>query len=207
MKKKVLFWAIVFSLLVASFFAGELPSRRRESTPETGVVEEQKVEEKPEVEKPLEKPKEIEKEANPPKPATPEPGYEEQKNLCTLSVRCDAIFENMEKLAEGKESLVPEYGVIYPEQQVEFNEGESVFDVLYRAMRESGIHFEFTKTPMYNSAYIEGIGNLYEFDCGEYSGWFYRVNGVKPNVGCSQYQVKPGDVITFAYTCNFLKER
>ena len=28
-----------------------------------------------------------------------------------------------------------------------------------------------SKTPIYNSAYIEGIHNLYEFDCGSLSGW------------------------------------
>lgn len=35
---------------------------------------------------------------------------------------------------------------------------------------------------MYNSAYIEGINNLYEFDCGELSGWMYKVNGLVPQL-------------------------
>ena len=63
MKKKVLFWAIGFLLLVVSFFAGELPFSGTEAAPETGVAEEQKAEEKSKAEKPLEKPTEIEKEA------------------------------------------------------------------------------------------------------------------------------------------------
>lgn len=30
---------------------------------------------------------------------------------------------------------------------------------------------------MYNSAYVQGINNLYEKDCGQWSGWMYEVNG------------------------------
>ena len=32
------------------------------------------------------------------------------------------------------------------------------------------IHMESSFTPVYNSAYIEGIHNLYEFDVGKLSG-------------------------------------
>ena len=54
----------------------------------------------------------------------------------------------------------------------------------------------------YNSAYIEGIHNLYEFDCGQLSGWIYKVNGWSPNYGCSRYDLADGDVIEWQYTCN-----
>ena len=55
---------------------------------------------------------------------------------------------------------------------------------------------------MYNSAYIEGIYNLYEFDVGDGSGWMYKVNDWFPNYGCSRYQVQQGDVICWVYTCD-----
>ena len=55
---------------------------------------------------------------------------------------------------------------------------------------------------MYNSYYVEGIGNLYEFDCGSESGWMYKVNGWFPNYGCSSYTLSDGDVIVWCYTCN-----
>jgi hypothetical protein len=77
-----------------------------------------------------------------------------------------------------------------------------VFNVLQREMRRNKIHMEFVNTPIYNSAYIEGINNLYEFDVGELSGWMYEVNGWYPNYGCSRYQCKPGDVIEWNYTCD-----
>ena len=86
---------------------------------------------------------------------------------------------------------------------MEFTEGESVFDVLKRVCRENKIHMEFSETPVYQSAYIEGIGNFYEFDCGEGSGWMYRVNGEFPNYGCSRYTLADGDTVEWVYTCDF----
>lgn len=121
---------------------------------------------------------------------------------CTLSVRCDTILDNIDWLDPEKLELVPGDGVIFPAQEVSFYEGESVFNVLQREMKKAKIHMEFVSTPMYNSAYIEGINNLYEFDCGELSGWMYKVNDWFPNYGCSRYQLKDGDVVEWVYTCD-----
>lgn len=121
---------------------------------------------------------------------------------CTLLVECSTILNNMGDLTEGKESLVPADGVIYGPSTVTFYEGESVYDVLLREMQNNRIHMESVFTAMYNSAYVEGINNLYEFDCGRWSGWMYCVNGWYPNYGCSRYQVQEGDVIEWHYTCD-----
>ena len=77
-----------------------------------------------------------------------------------------------------------------------------MFNVLQREMRKAGIHMEFEDTPMYNSAYIEGINNLYELTCGELSGWMYSVNGVWPDYGCSGYTLHDGDTVVWSYTCD-----
>ena len=83
-----------------------------------------------------------------------------------------------------------------------FSEGDTVFDVLQRVCRAQGIHMESNWTPAYNSAYIEGIGNLYEFDCGNLSGWMYSVNGVWPDYGCSSCTLHDGDTVVWSYTCD-----
>ena len=124
------------------------------------------------------------------------------KGTATLSVRCDTILKNMDWLDPEKVELVPSNGVIYAKKTINFQEGESVFDVLQREMKNAKIHMEFSFTPMYNSVYIEGINNLYEFDCGELSGWMYKVNGWFPNYGASRYVVKQGDLIEWVYTCD-----
>ena len=140
------------------------------------------------------------------KPQPQEP-QETSKNssvsyTCTLTIRCDTILQNMDKFNMDKESVLPSDGVILPETAIVFYEGESVFDVLLRETRERKIHMEYSSTPMYNSCYIEGIHNLYEFDCGSLSGWMYQVNGWFPNYGCSRYVLKDGDQVEWLYTCD-----
>ena len=121
---------------------------------------------------------------------------------CTISISCATILDNMDKCDKNKRELVPEDGWILPPTEVVFYDGESVFQVLKRTCKQNGIHMEFENTPIYNSAYIEGIHNLYEFDVGELSGWMYSVNGWFPNYGCSRYGLKDGDVVEWRYTCD-----
>ena len=125
-------------------------------------------------------------------------------NSCTIEIRCDTILDNMENLKAGKEGYVPSNGKILSTVKVSFETGETVFDVLKRVCSLSGIQLEYSWTPMYNSYYVEGINNLYEFDCGNESGWMYKVNGWFPNYGSSSYTLKDGDVIVWTYTCNGL---
>ena len=139
-----------------------------------------------------------------PLPVEPEDQEVDKKKTytCTFSIECSTILNNLKDLDPDKRELVPSNGVILAPTKVTFYEGESVFDVLQRVCKEKGIHMESSWTPIYNSAYIEGIHNLYEFDCGELSGWMYRVNGWYPNYGCSRYQLVDGEVVEWRYTCD-----
>ena len=141
------------------------------------------------------------------KPAPVEPGSTEidksTQYTCTFSISCETILDNMDQCNNSKKSLVPEDGIIFPAAEVTFSEGESVFDVLQRVCKDNKIRMESTFTPMYNSAYIDGIHNLYEFDVGKLSGWMYAVNGWFPNYGRSRYQLKDGDVVEWQYTCDY----
>jgi len=123
---------------------------------------------------------------------------------CTITIRCNTILNNMDRLTPGKDRYVPSNGIILATSTVEFKKGETVFDVLKRACSYAGIPLEYSYTPIYESYYIEGINNLYEFDCGEQSGWMYKVNGWFPNYGCSSYTLKNGDNIVWDYTCEGL---
>lgn len=123
----------------------------------------------------------------------------ERTDCVSLRVDCSDILNDIESLKEEKRALIPEDGTIIALPDVEFTEGESVFDVLKRELTARAVHLEFELSPVVNNAYIEGIGNIYEFDCGERSGWKYSVNGEFPRVGCSDYKVKAGDEIVFVY--------
>jgi len=138
--------------------------------------------------------------------SSPVPGAGPAANLhtCTIQIRCDTILSNMDRLTPGKNAYVPSNGVILATSSVQFVDGETVFEVLQRACSYAGIQLEYSWTPMYGSYYIEGINNLYEFDCGAESGWMYKVNGWFPNYGCSSYTLKDGDVIVWCYTVSGL---
>lgn len=123
----------------------------------------------------------------------------------SLSVECTNAI-NSKGLPDEIRELLPEDGIIFAEQTVSFSEGESVYEILSREMKEAGIHMEASFTPGYGSAYIEGIANLYEFDCGELSGWMYKVNDIFPEYGCSSYYPQKDDIVKWVYTCDLGKD-
>ena len=183
---------------VEPVFSGE---KEPDTVTETPKESEEEVKEAPAEQKKEEPPKE--------EPVKEEPKKEEPKKeepSCTLSVRCDTALSNKDMLDSSKADILPEDGVIFPETTVYFSEGESVYDVLVREMMNAKIHMESENTPMYKSAYIEGIANLYEYDCGPLSGWMYKVNGEFPNYGCSAYVLSDGDRVEWVYTCDLGKD-
>ena len=137
---------------------------------------------------------------------------ENPSSVCYLTIDCSNIKKDPSSLKKGKETFVPKSGYILNETAVSFEAGESAFDALKRACKENvctdnckycqkcGIQREFSFTPAYKSYYVEGIHQLYEKDCGSLSGWMYCVNGKYPDVASSEYKLKNGDRITFAYT-------
>lgn len=132
-----------------------------------------------------------------PKPDKPIKKYD---STCTFVIECKTILDNKDKLKKGLEKYVPDDAVIFS-KTVGFDSGESVYDILRRICDENSIQMEASYTPAFSSYYVEGINNLYEFDCGQGSGWMYSVNGVFPNYGCSSYKPINNDKIAFRYTC------
>lgn len=130
----------------------------------------------------------------------------ETAHACTISISCAVLLDHMDGLDAEKRELVPADGIILAPVSAVFTPGENVFDVLQRVCREKGIQMEFTSTPAYGSAYIEGIANIYEFDAGDTSGWVYSVNGAFPGYGSSKYTLSDGDVIRWIYTLDLGKD-
>ena len=136
-----------------------------------------------------------------PEPETPSSSQntqpEEQATTCSISIVCTTVLDHLDWLTPGKEDILPAGGVMLAATEVEPQEGETVFSLLQRV-----IPMEANFTPGTGSAYVEGIGNLYEFDCGQRSGWLYFVNGISPGYSCSEYTLKPGDRVEWIYTCD-----
>ena len=110
----------------------------------------------------------------------------------TISINCQTAVDYPDCDVENAEVL--------NDFTVHFNDGDTVYDVLVKACKLNKIQFEYEGSG--SSTYIKGINYLYEFDCGELSGWEYSVNGVFPSVGCGSYKLSDGDNIKWLYTCD-----
>ena len=213
-KKQLLALAVLMILAVLTCVCS---LREEQTPPETAPVEEQPLpaessapgdatEETPAEEPPPEQAAEaassVPTEEVPDEAPAPAEPAEKAASTCTVSISCAALLEHLDQLEAGVRELVPGDGVLLAPTAVELKEGDRVFDLLQRACREAGIHMEYQDTPGYGSAYVEGIGNLYEFDGGALSGWMYRVNGTFPNKGCSAVAAAPGDQVEWVYTCD-----
>lgn len=119
-----------------------------------------------------------------------------------LSVTCREVVENIGNeiygISEEKAEIVPESGIIY-ENNTSCNDGRNAYELLIESLQDEKIHYEAS------DGYIKSIGNIYEGDCGKYSGWMFYVNGEIAEVGASDYVVKAGDEIEFKYVVDYMK--
>ena len=114
----------------------------------------------------------------------------------TLTILCDKVA--------GQAGHIPESGVLLKETTLPIADGDTVYTVLTDAARMYALHMEASGAN--GLMYIHGIGNIYEFDFGELSGWVYTVNGEKASVGADQYALKDGDRVVFRYTLELGKD-
>ena len=131
---------------------------------------------------------------------------ENQNYHANLSINFDQIYaeQNYKRLKEELKSgdLLPEKHCFADDETISFSENDTVFDVLLCYCEEKNISLDYQKPSenIYKTAYIKGIGGLYEGDCTKRSGWVYTVNGDKPNVGMSDCVLEDGDNIVIYFT-------
>lgn len=132
----------------------------------------------------------------------------EDSETVTVSIRCDTLLkeENWKKLDKQLRSdkYVPSDGMILEETACALRKGDTAFDLLKRVCRYNEIQMEYQgpDTNVYSTVFIKGINYLYDFSCGELSGWMYKVNGEFPGKGCSSYKLHDGDRVEWVYTCD-----
>lgn len=140
---------------------------------------------------------------------TPNQYYDEASNnsksesgTVVMSISCENA------VGKTNNDKMPSDGIILNDTEFSIENGETVFDVLLSATKKNRIQFDYEggSENDYGFVYVKGINYLYEFDCGELSGWMYKVNGETPNVGCSGYELKDGDVVEWVYTTNLGKD-
>ena len=124
------------------------------------------------------------------------------EHAVSLLISCENAVKPDSGLVDSIRAELPSDGLVFYSQEFEIESGDTVYDVISRACRENGIPMESSRIAMSSDMYIEGIANLYEFDCGQLSGWMYSVNGDFPQLSTSQVEVKDGDEIRPLYSCN-----
>ena len=122
---------------------------------------------------------------------------ENSSGTVTISISCSSI-------ADKSAAHIPESGIILDTAEFEIEEGDTACDILLEAAAKHRIHLETSGSE--GMIYVEGIGNIYEMDFGDLSGWVYFVNGESPCVGCDEYILSNGDKIEWHYTCNMGKD-
>ena len=124
----------------------------------------------------------------------------DKKLYCTILIDCSTILDNIDMFDKNKISILPKDGIIL-NAEVEYNEGDTVFDVLKREARRNRIHIDYGF-----DGYVKGIANIYEKNCGKSSGWNYSVNGKFPSRSCMDVKVSENDVIKWLFTCDLGKD-
>jgi len=130
----------------------------------------------------------------------------EDSETVTLSIECSTVLQNWDDLDPALKTgdYIPKDGVILPATEFVLRDGDTVYDILSRALRHNKIQMEYQGADenSYGTVYIQGINYLYEFSCGPHSGWMYKVDGEYPNYGCSRYELTDGQKIEWIYTCD-----
>ena len=80
---------------------------------------------------------------------------------------------------------------------VELPEGATAYDALVAAADD--VNASDSEYGMY----VQGINGLAGGDFGDMSGWMFEVNGEMAEVGCSEYELAAGDVVTWLYVTEF----
>jgi hypothetical protein len=117
---------------------------------------------------------------------------------CYLSIECGQILGDMGNLKPEKKAYVPANGLILDTTAVTLEPGQTVLNALQTGTRNNGIQMDTNGAGA--TAYIRGIANIYERDCGPLSGWKYYVNGVSQGVGCGQVELHDGDVVSWYFS-------
>lgn len=126
-------------------------------------------------------------------------------SYAAISIDCKTILDNYDDLDDNlkDEKYVPKDGIILEKTEYPIDEDDTAFSILQKATKDKHIQMEFQGADQNSlgSVYVQGINYLYEFSCGELSGWFYSVNGDFGNVSAADYKIKDGDYVKWQYTC------
>ncbi|WP_457945051.1 DUF4430 domain-containing protein [Caproiciproducens sp. LBM24188] len=120
---------------------------------------------------------------------------------CTFSISAAEILKNKDQFTEAQLSIVPKDGVLYPANQVQITEGETVFAILLRVAKSANLAVTHVSSAL-GTEYVQSIGGIAQKQYGNNSGWTYLVNGKLAPVACNDYKLKSGDTVEWIFVCS-----
>jgi hypothetical protein len=124
--------------------------------------------------------------------------------------------ETSEKVKSSEQSPTPQStvtisiigdekkGVVLEPTSIDWQDGDSVLDVLKQVTKSNKIPLEYKGRGMLS--YVEGIANLYEFDQGPSSGWLFKVNGKLASKSAGAVKLSKGDNVEWIYSIELSEE-
>lgn len=130
----------------------------------------------------------------------------EDSETVFVSINCEKALES-DSLSEEMRELIGN-GEILGKKEYVLRSGDTVFDMLVRVCRFEKIHMEYqgADANALGSVYVQGISNLYEYDCGELSGWIFLVNGKQTDASSAKIKLSDGDKVEWIYSLELGKD-
>lgn len=101
----------------------------------------------------------------------------------------------------GQRDYIPVDGMILNKVPVMISDGDTAREQLVLATKQHKLQLEYDGT-----GYVCGLGNVYEFDFGNLSGWVFRVNGETPGKGSYDVILQEGDSVEWIYSLELGKD-
>lgn len=132
--------------------------------------------------------------------ATPEiPTAQPEQEYIAVTVRivCDNILNHPDL---NTTASIPGNGTFCDARTV-VKKGETVLDALKAVCADHNI--SYVNKGSDKNAYIAAIGDLKEKECGKYSGWKFKVNGIVSGKSCGNHKLEENDVVEWYYVTTY----
>lgn len=131
-------------------------------------------------------------------PASSVPVWEEDAySIVQVKITCEKVINNPDLTSSVR---LPADGILFEGKTV-IKKGGSVLDALEAVCTDNGI--AYINKASASGAYITSIAGLTEKDCGGYSGWKFKVNGVVGSRSANAHKLNENDQVEWYFATTY----
>ena len=119
----------------------------------------------------------------------------------TVSIDVSKIFDHEADLNKDKADFVPEDGMILKKVTVVIGKDSNALDQLREACEDNDVQIEVSESQY--GKFVDGLGQIYSGDCGEWSGWMFKVNGKWAELGADATVLNENDEVEWVFVCDY----